>query len=873
MTKLPEILSETPDLQNGNAVTRYQYADGSVGFKEDGSEYLFVTAPDGTKTTYKSERCTKVEKPNREIEFYFDNEDNRLMAVVGVDNTITTYQNNENNDKYEMYEGVDRSEYEKKNYLYASSMGFSAYYDAPYIYRVSWDDDFDFKGWSSKTRYMSNGKEERIYGKSAEDNDKSYTYKVDKLHNGRLVKAITYESYIYEDKDYKGNPVERRGTRTIQSTEYYDDENHRIKSTRKNGEYKEFYNNEGNTTKTERTKQHVLQYDENGNITFKITDAELGKIANVGYYESGRIRSIEGEDKRIEYYDSDRHSIKEETDKDGNGFAYDEDGNKTALFFKEKEIPLKDGKPEQKLVTVNGNQYLLDDNGKVAICRVNGSYYLGDAETGTLIYKYGSNKINLGHGQTDEWNKQNVLKKEFELTEKGLSWGVYGNNSYCHKFIDDHQSTKHRGLIYPNGEAMLETTSCYDPGCYVIYRREFKNNGNIIDYTQGDIYAISNPDKGLKWKNNYLSGTLYYPSTDLLITDFDGTMIKGHFTKELGGCDYTCNLETGHIAYLKYDNEVKDMVFIEKNLNASYFRKYDIDKNLLEEEANGKYTKYEKGPDGKMRIASEFHEVSDICIKYCYIDNCLKEIEYIKNHGCDKLQKDVFNDKEQKVCTFTYEGKHPEEKVAKATFFDGETQKITSVKETINGKDVETKYTYFPDSDKIETETILVDGKLSEQKLSDGTVRKYKNEVLEKETLPDGTVTEFYPNEQKSEQRFSDGSSAGWYADGSKKFEQQANGSRQEWHLNGKLSAEIICSSDGKRKISEARYDETGKRTHFEHYNKDGKDDTRIYLAKQKVAQKNVDKGAEKGKVQKKLNPISKAWKLHKALKEVDAGK
>ena len=191
----------------------------------------------------------------------------------------------------------------------------------------------------------------------------------------------------------------------------------------------------------------------------------------------------------------------------------------------------------------------------------------------------------------------------------------------------------------------------------------------------------------------------------------------------------------------------------------------------------------------------------------------------------------MFNDKEQKVCIFTYN----KEKGTKATFLDAETQRVTSVKEAVGGNDIETQYTYFPDSDKIETEKILVDGVLSEQRLPDG-------------------------------------SSVGWYADGSKKFEQQANGSRKEWHLNGKLSAEILCSDD-KRKISEARYDETGKRTHFEHYDKDGKDDTRLYLAKQKVAQNNVDKGAAKGKIQKKLNPLVKAIKMHKALKEVDSGK
>ena len=159
-----------------------------------------------------------------------------------------------------------------------------------------------------------------------------------------------------------------------------------------------------------------------------------------------------------------------------------------------------------------------------------------------------------------------------------------------------------------------------------------------------------------------------------------------------------------------------------------------------------------------------------------------------------------------------------------------------------------------------------------EQILSDGTKLSYYNGVLSKEFLPDGTVKEFYDNGQISAEKLPDGSSVGWYVGYSKKFAEKPNGSRQEWHINGKLSKEVLCSDD-KRKISEARYDENGNRTHFEHYDKDGKDDTRLYLAKQKVAKDNVDKGTEKGKVQKKLNPISKAWKLHKALKEIDASK
>ena len=187
------------------------------------------------------------------------------------------------------------------------------------------------------------------------------------------------------------------------------------------------------------------------------------------------------------------------------------------------------------------------------------------------------------------------------------------------------------------------------------------------------------------------------------------------------------------------------------------------------------------------------------------------------------------------------------------------------------------------------TKQYFVDGKISSEKLIDGTRRTYDDGVLVAEYLLDNTTRRFYPNGQMSEQKLPNGSSAGWYIDGSKKFEEQPNGSRQEWHLNGNLSAEILCSKVDKHKISETRYDENGNRTHFEHYNKEGKDDTRMYLARKKVAAdqakkseeirakgvevKNSDGTTRKKTTVKKLNPIVKAWKLRKALKDVDARK
>ena len=77
MSYLPKVLSETPDLQNGKFGIKYVYADGSVGFKPHDSKYLFVTAQDGSKTTYEEQNDssfnkTTVKKANGEIEFYFN---------------------------------------------------------------------------------------------------------------------------------------------------------------------------------------------------------------------------------------------------------------------------------------------------------------------------------------------------------------------------------------------------------------------------------------------------------------------------------------------------------------------------------------------------------------------------------------------------------------------------------------------------------------------------------------------------------------------------------------------------------------------------------------------------------------------------------
>lgn len=191
----------------------------------------------------------------------------------------------------------------------------------------------------------------------------------------------------------------------------------------------------------------------------------------------------------------------------------------------------------------------------------------------------------------------------------------------------------------------------------------------------------------------------------------------------------------------------------------------------------------------------------------------------------------------------------------------------------------------------IDGKQYFVDGKIIREKLNNGTLRTYDNGDLSKAFLSDGTVIEFYGNEKLLKKiELPDGKSVGWYADGQKKFEQQPNGTRQEWYLNGTLATKILHSNTAdKHIISESRYDENGNLILFKHYNKKGKDDTRLYLAKKKVAAdqakkseeirakgvevKNADGTTRKKTTVKKLNPIVKAWKLHKALKDVDARK
>lgn len=124
---------------------------------------------------------------------------------------------------------------------------------------------------------------------------------------------------------------------------------------------------------------------------------------------------------------------------------------------------------------------------------------------------------------------------------------------------------------------------------------------------------------------------------------------------------------------------------------------------------------------------------------------------------------------------------------------------------------------------------------------------------------------------------------------------------RKSIYEGGKLSEVIEYASD-ERILEQTKYlyhsngkilsvgkNTSGKTTYFRHYDKNGKDDTRLYLAKKKVAERQVEKSEQlrekdievknadgttrKRTTVKKLNPIMKAWKLHKALREVDSEK
>ena len=56
---------------------------------------------------------------------------------------------------------------------------------------------------------------------------------------------------------------------------------------------------------------------------------------------------------------------------------------------------------------------------------------------------------------------------------------------------------------------------------------------------------------------------------------------------------------------------------------------------------------------------------------------------------------------------------------------------------------------------------------MSQESLPDGTVRQwYDNGQMSQESLPDGTIRDWYDNGQMREESLSDGTLRGWYANG-----------------------------------------------------------------------------------------------------------
>lgn len=161
-------------------------------------------------------------------------------------------------------------------------------------------------------------------------------------------------------------------------------------------------------------------------------------------------------------------------------------------------------------------------------------------------------------------------------------------------------------------------------------------------------------------------------------------------------------------------------------------------------------------------------------------------------------------------------------------------------------------------------------GQKKKEKLPDGIYREWYESGQPKEERLFGEIQKsWYENGEKMFEREADGTSRSWYENGEKYSEKLPNGTSRRWFENGQLAEEMCCSDDG-RLISRGKYNVDGTVTYLVHYDKDGKDDTNLYLAKRKIAAKHIEKGEKKGKVLPKLNRISKVWQMRKTLKELE---
>lgn len=189
--------------------------------------------------------------------------------------------------------------------------------------------------------------------------------------------------------------------------------------------------------------------------------------------------------------------------------------------------------------------------------------------------------------------------------------------------------------------------------------------------------------------------------------------------------------------------------------------------------------------------------------------------------------------------------------------------------------DVENRDIKYPDG-----RTRQIIGDFEQETLSNGIINRYWYGHLSETVLPDGTITTFYANKKVRTKKLPDGSQTGWFEDGTKRFEKLPDGTHRAWYPNGKLEYEKLPNGTQKAWYSngnlhyEIIYDNDKNKRYYTQYSETGEisfsDNYDKQVAIKRVAQKQAEKSARKGKTQHKLSPFQKAFEMHLALRRIN---
>ncbi len=832
-------LSKTPDVQNGYSGTRFEYADGSVGFKPDNSKWLYVTSPDNTKTTYDHSTWikAKVEKPNGDIEFYnFEDKDNRLLASVDKSG-MTVY-------------GEDSGGYRALHKFVGDSIrDLAAQIDSLTFYDVKYDHCAIRIGnvthWPELQKISYNGPN------------------------------FDYTGYApgWKEIKYKGGRVELYKNDKLVYSEWFVDNKYK---------HSKLYYPDSTQVRFEQTHDKITEYDRQGNVIREIADKRLGEISTTlrhqhFYSGSGRIEEVRGANGKQTFYDNEQSSLKSECyDCGRSGAEYDEQGNKTSMRFKGVQIKLEDGKPSDKLVTVKEDgvevQYLLNDKCEVVMYKKCNKLYYAN---GTELFNIIADKILFC--QTQAWiGGMPDAKTKISLDEKGGHIYIHydhqkhpNHHGWCSLNIDIASDGNYNFTHYKR-----DYTSSYNPSWYEESLDTEYKDGVLIKRYNNCIVKIEN-SSGVVWElSSHRYGTDGH-MPDLRIRTYDGSKITG----ELNGNRYIEDVRTHDV--VEYDENGGRIESHAKK--GSIRREYSPQNDLLFESADGKKTWYEKGPDGKMRptkyLDNHFPPYGYTQIEYIYEGAYLTE-KRMSLSG--RLTQREFFDKGKKTKIFECCANNPE-KVSKVTYLDPKTEKITRI------------VTFKGQEDSIPFEEIYDEfGNIVQKGWDNNNCIKMKyyensNQREESVRIKNGKVCYItkYSREGNVIQAGSDDNNCT-----KKKYYKNTNQverlitvengqTRSVVRYNRRGQVAVIFKKDGNGNCTKKYYYGNtnrvklqcnivdGQITSLVHFDEQGKDNTRQYLAMQKVAQDRAAKSKKENRTLRKLNPLQKYWLMRKALKQV----